>query len=335
MRYTKHGRSRALPAMAVSLLLVTAACGSDDEASGTAAAPTGESAALTSLEGAIRMDGSSTVAPVMKVAAEDFQSATGNGVTVTVGVSGTGGGFEKFCRGETDISNASRPIKGGTPDKPGEKEACAANGIEYAELQVANDALSVIVNPENTWARCLTMGHLEKMWRPDAPVGNWKDVDPAFPDKPVKRFGAGTDSGTFDYFTEAVNGKGGVVTKDYNPSEDDNVTITGVAGDEGAIGFLGLSYALENKSKVTAVQIDGGNGCVTPNAETVQSGAYAPLGRPLFVYVSTKAAARPEVKAFVEYYFDNVDAITKEALFVALTAEQKQKALDAAEAAGI
>ncbi|MBW3668989.1 MAG: PstS family phosphate ABC transporter substrate-binding protein [Actinobacteria bacterium] len=321
--------------MAVSLLLVTAACGSDDEASGTAAAPTGESAALTSLEGAIRMDGSSTVAPVMKVAAEDFQSATGNGVTVTVGVSGTGGGFEKFCRGETDISNASRPIKGGTPDKPGEKEACAANGIEYAELQVANDALSVIVNPENTWARCLTMGHLEKMWRPDAPVGNWKDVDPAFPDKPVKRFGAGTDSGTFDYFTEAVNGKGGVVTKDYNPSEDDNVTITGVAGDEGAIGFLGLSYALENKSKVTAVQIDGGNGCVTPNAETVQSGAYAPLGRPLFVYVSTKAAARPEVKAFVEYYFDNVDAITKEALFVALTAEQKQKALDAAEAAGI
>ncbi|HVF74504.1 MAG TPA: PstS family phosphate ABC transporter substrate-binding protein [Acidimicrobiales bacterium] len=337
MRYIKHRRSAVVPAVAVALLLVTAACGSDtdDDATGVPAASTGDTAGLTSLKGTIRMDGSSTVAPVMKVAAEDFQTATKNGVAVTVGVSGTGGGFEKFCRGETDISNASRKIKAGTADKPGEKEACTTGGVQYAELQVANDALSVIVNPDNTWAKCLTVDHLKKVWRADAPVGNWKDVDPSFPDKPIKRFGAGTDSGTFDYFTEAVNGKSGVITKDYNPSEDDNVTITGVSGDDGAVGFLGLSYALENKGKVTAVQIDGGKGCVTPEAKTVQDGTYAPLGRPLFVYVSTKAAIRPEVKAFVNYYFDNVDTITKEALFVALTAEQKQKALDAAKAAGI
>ena len=335
MRSTHHRRSTVIVTLLLGLALVAGACGSDDDqaTASNETASTGD--ALMSLKGTIRMDGSSTVAPVMKVAAEDFQGATRNGVSVTVGVSGTGGGFEKFCRGETDISNASRPIKGGTPDKPGEKEACAANGIEYAELQVANDALSVIVNPANTWATCLTVDHLKKMWRPDAPAGNWKDVDPSFPDKPIKRFGAGTDSGTFDYFTEAVNGKSGVITKDYNPSEDDNVTITGVAGDDGAVGFLGLSYALENKRKVTAAQIDGGKGCVTPGTETVQNGTYAPLGRPLFVYVSTKAAARPEVKAFVRYYLDNVDTITTEALFVPLTAEQKQKALDAAKAAGV
>ena len=337
MHHTERRRRAVVAAASAALLLVTAACGSDDdEAGGTpAAATTGDASDLRSLKGTIRMDGSSTVAPVMKVAAEDFQGATRNGVSVTVGVSGTGGGFEKFCRGETDISNASRPMKSGTADKPGEKEACAANGVQFAELHVANDALSVIVNPDNTWATCLTVDHLKKMWRPDAPVGNWKDVDPSFPDRPIKRFGAGTDSGTFDYFTEAVNGKSGSITKDYNPSEDDNVTITGVAGDDGAVGFLGLSYALENKGKVTAVRIDGGRGCVAPDAKTVQDGSYSPLGRPLFVYVSTNAAARPEVKAFVRYYFDNVDTITEEALFVALTPAQKQKALDAAKAAGI
>ena len=332
MRPTKHRRLTVVTAAFLGLLLVTAACGdSDDDATGGASDDTG----LSSLKGSIKMDGSSTVAPVMKVAAEDFQAATKNGVTVTVGVSGTGGGFEKFCRGETDISNASRKIKAGTPEKPGEKEICAAAGVEYAELQVANDALSVVMHPKNTWAKCLTMAHLKKMWTPDGPAGNWKDVDPTFPDKPIKRFGAGTDSGTFDYFTEAVNGKAGVITKDYNPSEDDNVTITGVSGDEGAVGFLGLSYALENKGKVTAAQIDGGSGCVTPDAKTVQDGTYKPLGRPLFIYVAKKAATRPEVKAFVDYYFDNVDTITKEALFVDLTAEQKQKALDAAKAAGL
>ena len=329
----------SLTAALLSLLLLTAACGADDDDTDSSASGTTDTTAaaneLESLKGAITMDGSSTVAPVMKVAAEDFQSATKNGVTVTVGVSGTGGGFEKFCRGETDISNASRPIKAGKDGKPGEKEACASGGVEYAELQVANDALSIVVNPKNTWAKCLTVDHLKKMWNPDAPVSNWKDVDPSFPSKPIKRFGAGTDSGTFDYFTEAVNGKSGVITKDYNPSEDDNVTITGVAGDDGAIGFLGLSYALENKSKVVATQIDGGAGCVTPDSKNVQDGTYKPLGRPLFIYVSKKAAARPEVKAFVDYYFKNVNEITKEALFVDLTAAQKQKALDAAAAAGL
>ena len=329
MRSSRYRRSVIAPALFLSLMLVTAACGGGSDDNGSSSASGDDNGALTSLKGSIKIDGSSTVAPIMKIAAEDFQAATRNGVTVTVGTSGTGGGFEKFCRGETDIANASRKIK------TSEADICKAAGVEYAELQVANDGLSVIVHPRNTWAKCLTLAHLKKMWTPDGPAGNWKDVDPTFPDKRIKRFGAGTDSGTFDYFTEAVNGKSGVVTKDYNPSEDDNVTITGVSGDDGAVGFLGLSYALENKGKVTAVQIDGGSGCVTPEAKTVQDGTYKPLGRPLFVYVSKAAAGRPEVKAFVDYYFDNVDTITEEALFVDLTATQKQAALDAAKAAGL
>ena len=333
MRSIKNRRASIVSAV-LALLVLTGACGSDDKTE-TGSSANSDGTDLSSLKGAIRMDGSSTVAPLMKIAAEDFQAATKGGVTVTVGVSGTGGGFEKFCRGETDISNASRRIKTGTAEKPGEKEKCAGAGVEYAELHVANDGLSVIVHPANTWAECLTVDQLKKIWTPDGPAGNWKDVDPSFPDRPIKRFGAGTDSGTFDYFTEAVNGSAGKVTKDFNPSEDDNVTVTGVAGDQGAIGFLGLSYALENEGKVTATRIDGGSGCIAPDDETVQDGTYKPLGRPLFVYVSKAAGARPEVKAFVDFYLDNVDQVTKDALFVDLTTAQKQAAVDAARAAGL
>jgi phosphate transport system substrate-binding protein len=311
----------------LGVVLATAACVGPPDYEAVDAG--NDAAALASLTGTIRMDGSSTVAPVMKIAAEDFQHMTGNGVTVTVGVSGTGGGFEKFCRGETDISNASRRIKAA------ESDACRAAGIAYAELQVANDALSVVVHPKNTWAKCLTVAHLRRMWTPDGPADSWKEVDPAFPDKRIKRFGAGTDSGTFDYFTEAVNGKSGVITKDYNPSEDDNVTVTGVSGDDGAVGFLGLSYALQNKGKVTPVEVDGGSGCVAPAAATVQAGTYRPLGRALLSYVSTNAAVRPEVKAFVDYYLDNVGTFTEEALFVDLTPAQKQAARAAAKEAGL
>jgi phosphate transport system substrate-binding protein len=350
----KKKNSASLLAVALGLAVFASACGDDggSEATTTTAKPaastgasTGASAAPTTtgkaktdysaLKGSIKMDGSSTVAPVMKVAAEDFQDATKKGVTVTVGVSGTGGGFEKFCKGETDISNASRVIKTSTdPAKPAEKQNCEKAGVAYIELQVANDGLSVIHHPKNTWAKCLTVDELKKIWAPEGAVSNWKDVRAGFPDKAIKRFGAGTDSGTFDYFTEAVNGSAGKITKDYNPSEDDNVTITGVAGDEGSVGFLGLSYALENKSKVTLAEIDGGKGCVAPATATVQDGTYAPLGRPLFVYVSKTAFARPEVKGFVNYYFENIDAIVKDALFVPLNATQLAKATDAVKAAG-
>ena len=322
----------------LSLAMLGTACGgsnNDEAAEDGAAATTAATSEFAALKGTIKMDGSSTVAPVMKVAAEDFQDATKKGVTVTVGVSGTGGGFEKFCKGETDISNASRPIKTSTdPAKPGEKENCEKAGVSYIEMQVANDGLSVIVNPKNSFAQCLTVAELKKIWAPEGAVANWKDVRAGFPDKPIKRFGAGTDSGTFDYFTEAVNGKSGSITKDYNPSEDDNVTITGVGGDEFSIGFLGLSYALENTSKVKPMQIDGGKGCVAPSSATVQDGTYSPLGRPLFIYVSKKAYERAEVKGFVKYYYANIDRIVKEALFVPMNTTQLTKAQDAIKAAG-
>jgi phosphate transport system substrate-binding protein len=261
-------------AVLLGLALVGAACGDDSGDEITTPGATGGSGSNTTaassankyanLKGSISTDGSSTVAPVMKVAAEDFQDATKKGVTMTVGVSGTGGGFEKFCKGETDISNASRPIKKGTAAAPGEVENCEKAGVKYIELQVANDGLSVVVSPKNTWATCLTVAELKKIWGPEGTVGNWKDVRAGFPDKAIKRFGAGSDSGTFDYFTEAVNGKSGSITRDYSPSEDDNVTVTGVAGDDGGIGFFGLSYALENSSKVKLLDIDGGKGCVKP-----------------------------------------------------------------------
>ena len=338
MHSTKK-RLTGIMAVLVGLALAGAACGDDaEDTGGTGAAPTAGSDAkkYESLKGSIKIDGSSTVAPVIKVAAEDFQDATKKGVTVTVGVSGTGGGFEKFCKGETDISNASRPIKTSTdPAKPAEKENCEKAGIKFIELQAANDGLSVIVSPKNTFATCLTVAEIKKIWAPTGAVNNWKDVRAGFPDKAIKRFGAGTDSGTFDYFTEAINGTAGSITKDYSPSEDDNVTVTGVGGDDGSIGFLGLSYALENSSKVKALEIDGGKGCVKPSSATVQDGTYSPLGRPLFIYVKIDAAKRPEVKGFVDYYYENVESIVKEALFVPMTSAQLQKALAAVNAAGL
>ena len=278
------------------------------------------------LTGTIAIDGSSTVAPLMTLLAEDFQ-LDNSGVRATVGTSGTGGGFEKFCAGETDITNASRGIK------DSEKEACAAKGIEFVELIIANDALTVVVNNSNTWAKCLTLAQLQTMWGPAAEgrINNWNQIDPSFPSEPLNLFGAGTDSGTFDYFTKEVNGEEGSSRTDYNPSEDDNVTVKGVEGDKGALGYFGFSYFEENMSRVKAVEIDGGNGCVSPSLEHVQDGTYTPLSRPLYVYVSLEAAKRPEVKAFFEFVKENLDELTKEALFIPLNAEQKvieQKSLD-------
>ena len=232
--------------------------------------------------GAVVADGSSTVAPLTEAAATG--SGTRPGVNVTVATSGTGGGFNKFCAGETDISDASRPIK----DE--ETAECEKAGVEFTEIIIANDGLSVVVNPENDWAQCLTVEQLNKIWAPEAEgkVTNWNQVDPSFPDVALALFGAGTDSGTFDYFTDAINGEEGAIRTDYSPSEDDNITVQGVPGDEGGIGFFGLSYVEENADSVKAVQVDSGAGCVTPSEETVQDGTYTPLGRPLFIYVNKR-----------------------------------------------
>jgi phosphate transport system substrate-binding protein len=290
-------------------LIVVAACGDDNGGGGGG-----------DLKGSIRTDGSSTVGPLTEAAAEGFQGEN-SGVKVTVGTSGTGGGFEKFCAGETDISNASRPIK---PDE--EAPICKKNGIDYGEVQVANDGIALVVNPENDWAECLTLDQLKTIWDKGSKVKNWKDVDPKFPDEELKLFGPGTDSGTFDFFTGKINGEDGRSRTDYNATEDDNVTVQGVAGTKGGLGYYGLEYAKQNSDKNKIVKVDGGKGCVEPTTETVQSGEYAPLSRPLFVYPAKKAIARPEVKAFLDYYLGNIDELSDQAQFVPMTPEQKTKA---------
>jgi phosphate transport system substrate-binding protein len=303
-------------ALLLAVGLLAAACGGDDGGGGS----TGGSG--TQLSGTINIDGSSTVAPLSEAAAELFQ-AENPGVRVTVGTSGTGGGFEKFCAGETDISDASRQIEAD------ETQACQAKGIKYEEVQVANDGLSVVVNPQNTWAKCLTVEQLKAIWDKGSKVNNWNQVDPSFPNEPLKLFGAGTDSGTFDYFTGAINGDEGRSRSDYSATEDDNVTVTGVSGAKGGMGYFGLSYLEENQGKVVGIQVDGGKGCVAPSTATVQDGSYTPLSRPLFIYPSDAALQRPEVKAFVEFYVTNYQKIAEDALFVPLTeaqaAEAKQK----------
>ena len=270
----------------------------------------------------IRIDGSSTVYPLSAVAAKYFENSTksvkkGDGAKVTVGFSGTGGGFEKFCRGETDISNASRAIKST------EAAICQAAGIAYTEILIANDGLAVVVNKNNTWASCLTMAEMKKIWNLGSTVTKWSDVRTGFPDTAIKLFGAGTDSGTFDSFTEMVNGKAKQVRKDgVQTSEDDNVTVAGVSGDTGGMGYFGLSYALENESKVKLVQIDKGAGCVTPTNATVQGQTY-PLGRPLFTYVKNASiSTKPAVGAYIQFWVDNLAQISEDAIFVPLTKPQ-------------
>ncbi|MGN9839233.1 phosphate ABC transporter substrate-binding protein PstS family protein [Nonomuraea sp. H19] len=316
---------RRLSAVATAAIVVglSAACGGTNTnapaGEGTASAPASQGAG-GELAGQVKVDGSSTVGPLTSAASEFFSEEQPK-VNVSVSTSGTGGGFEKFCNGETDISNASRPIK----DE--EKAACEAKGIKYTELTVATDALTVVVNKENTWATCLTTDQLKKMWEPAAEgkINSWKDVDPKFPDEPLKLFGAGTDSGTFDYFTDEINGEEGASRKDYSPSEDDNVTVQGVEGSKGGLGYFGFTYFEENAAKLKAVQIDSGKGCVTPSAETAQNGTYTPLARPLFVYPSSAAAKRPEVAAFLEYYVANVNKIATDAKFIPLNPEQETK----------
>jgi phosphate transport system substrate-binding protein len=267
----------------------------------------------------VKIDGSSTVYPVTEAVAEEFQKAKRGAVKVTVGISGTGGGFKKFCRGETDISNASRPIL------KKEMEDCKAAGIEYYELPVAYDALTVMVNPKNNWVKSMTVAELKKIWEPAAQgkITKWNQVRPEWPDEPLKLFGAGADSGTFDYFTEAIVGKAKSSRGDFTASEDDNVLVQGIAGDRNALGFFGFAYYVENKSKLKAVPIMAKDGApaVEPSEKSVEDGTYQPLSRPIFIYVSAKALARPEVREFVEFYMKNAPALVKEVKYVQLPAK--------------
>jgi phosphate transport system substrate-binding protein len=298
-------------AVAASLALILAGCGGQSNGTGNADG---------NLSGEVVADGSSTVAPLTTAAQELFREEPAySDVNVSVATSGTGGGFEKFCAGKTDLQDASRPI-----DEE-EKQVCEKNGVEYTEIVVANDALTVVVNPENDWADCLTVKQLQKIWAPESEgeVTNWNQVDPSFPDVPLELYGAGTDSGTFDYFTEAINGEEGASRSDYNATEDDNTTVQGVSGSKGAMGYFGYSYYEENSDKLKAVAIDNGQGCVEPSVETAQSGEYTPLARPLFIYVADKSyAEKSQVAAFVDYYIENINEIAELAQFVPLNDEQ-------------
>ena len=265
-------------------------------------APAVTGAPAAKLSGDIIADGSSTVFPITEAMAEEFGNQNPD-VRVSVGESGTGGGFKKFCNNETDISDASRPIK------DTEQELCAAAGVEYVEFKIGLDGITVVVNPANTFAICLTTDQLKALWNKDSTISNWNQVDPSFPDQPITLYGPGTDSGTFDFFTEAINGTAKDSRADYTASEDDNVLVQGIAGDPNALGYFGLAYFVENQDKLKEVAVNaGGTGCVAPAYETVADGTYKPLSRPLFIYVKKGALARPEVFEFVkEVGYINVD----------------------------
>ncbi len=269
------------------------------------------------LRGTVRIDGSSTVFPITEAAAEEFQLEN-RGARVTVGISGTGGGFKKFCSGETDISNASRKIK------ESELTACRANGIEPIEMAVAIDGLAVLVNPQNSFASCMTVDELKRVWQPGSTVKTWKDVRTEWPAEEIELYGPGTDSGTFDYFTEAIVGEEDASRPDFTASEDDNVLVQGVTGDRYSLGYFGYAYYAENTDRLKVVTIDGGDGCVAPTPETVQSGEYAPLSRPLFIYLKEQSLARPEVRAFVKFYLENAGVLVPQVGYVPLSPERYQ-----------
>lgn len=298
---TKFTRTFIFALAAFSFVL--AACG----APVTTEVPIAQTPALA---GDIAVDGSSTVFPITEAMAEEFRAQYPD-VRVAVGISGTGGGFKKFCNNETDIQDASRTIK------DVEKEQCAKAGVDYVEFQIGLDGISVVVNPSNTFAACLSLDQLKAVWNKDSTLANWNRVDPSFPDQALSLYGPGTDSGTFDFFTEKVNGEAKNSRADYTASEDDNVLVQGVAGDANALGYFGLAYYLENADKLKALQINGGSGCVTPSFETVADGSY-PISRPLFIYVKKSALARPEMFAFVKFYLTNAVALVPQVDYVAV-----------------
>lgn len=273
-------------------------------------------AGIASAQSVVKIDGSSTVYPITEAVAEDFQIARKGAIRVTVGISGTGGGFKKFCRGEIDIANASRPIQ------RQEMAECKKAGVQYVEMPVAYDALTVAINPRNTWSKAMTVAELKKIWEPAAQgkITRWNQINPAWPDEPFKLFGAGADSGTFDYFTEAIVGKAKSSRGDFTASEDDNVLVQGVASDKNGLGFFGFAYYSENQKKVTAVAVDSGKGGVLPSAETVENATYQPLARPIFIYVNIQSAEKPEVREFVAFYMKNALTLVKEVQYFPLPA---------------
>jgi phosphate transport system substrate-binding protein len=296
--------------LSVSFLIMS--CG-DSESTGSG----GDGQATSNDKGSIGIDGSSTVFPITEAVAEEYR-AVAKDVQVTVGVSGTGGGFKKFSRGETDISDASRPIK------QKEIDACKENNISYLELSVAYDGLAVIANPENDWLTDITVAELKKIWEPAAKgvVMNWNQIRPEWPAEKIELYGPGTASGTFDYFTEAICGESGACRADYNSSEDDNILVTGVSGNKYALGFFGLAYYEANQEKLKLVAVDGGNGAVTPSLESVKDGSYAPLSRPLFIYVNSTAAAKKHVVNFVNFYLENAGEMAEEVGYIPLKDEE-------------
>ena len=267
--------------------------------------PTDEPLSNNGLSGTIEIDGSSTVYLITEAVSEEFLKIHPN-VRVNVGVSGTGGGFKRFTLGDIDISDASRPIK------PSEIELSRVNGIDFIELKVAIDGLSIVVNPNNNWVDYLTVEELNLIWAPESKVMKWSDVRSEWPDKPINLYGPGTDSGTFDYFTEVINGEAGASRADYTASEDDNILVQGIAGDSNALGYFGYAYYIENTEKLKIVPVDAGNGPIIPSDDTINSGEYAPLARPIFIYVNTESLQQTEIKAFVEFYMENAIQLVKE-----------------------
>ena len=303
-------------ALCGALAFGVAACGEDEAAPSGDGASTGAEQAQD-LSGSIRIDGSSTVYPFAQAAAEQFMGEN-PGVQISVAQSGTGGGFEKFCAGETDISDASRPIK-----EDEEAPICKENGVEYTELQVVNDGIAVVTN-KNLKIDCMTTDQLKQLWATDK-VKNYSEIDPKFPDQQVSLFGPGTDSGTFDFFTDEINGEEGLTRKDYQPSEDDNVLVQGVTGEDGGLGYFGFSYYEQNQDKLNLVGVDAGDGCVKPSLEAIQDGSYKPLGRPIFMYPSAEAMQKPHVKAFMDYVLENAPQIGEAAQMVPMTQEQAEQ----------
>lgn len=289
----------------VAPLLAAVACGGGGSAEGG-------DAALAELRGNIETDGSSTVYPITEAMAEEFGRETRNNVRVTVAQSGTGGGFKRFCAGETHISNASRAIT------DSERQLCSRNGVEYAEVRVALDGLAVLANPRNDFLECITVDELRRIWQPASRVRRWSDVRPDWPNRPIKLYGPGTNSGTFDYFTEAVMGEARASRPDYTASEDDNVLVQGVEGDLDALGYFGLAYYQENQSRLKLIAVDSGDGCVTPDLDTVRGGRYSPLSRPLFIYVNREALGRPEVAEFARFYVRTAPEIVPEVGYIPL-----------------
>ena len=315
MRFTlgRRGAAVAGGALAAAVIASTAIAGSAQN-------PTYN---LKALKGDVTADGSSTVGPYTTAAAELFRRAGASNVRVTVGISGTGGGFQRFCKGEIDLADASRPMRNS------EAKACKDNNVgSWRAFTVANDALTVVVNQSNTWARCLTTAELKKIWEPGSKITNWKDVRASFPDVPLKLFGPGTDSGTFDYFTEAINGRSRASRSDYQASEDDNVLVQGVSGERGGMAYFGYSYYEENRSRLNAIQVTNPktDKCVAPSKESVFDNSYKPLGRSLFIYAKGSSFKRQEVQAFLDYMFDNEVRVAARADFIPLTPKQLKRA---------